>query len=129
MKLIYLKIDGTARLETAKVNQRMIEMPDGYHPITNDSVWQDGRRLRDPILIMVQGVLGPYGANMTEEDTRHVLYEIDVAEKAFKPASVSKMWMRTLAAMAGWLMKYGIPLSIFALAAYLVITQLIKGAP
>lgn len=129
MKLIYLTIEGQAKLENVRINQRMIEMPDGYHPVTNDSVWQDGRRLRAPILILVQGVLGPYGASMAEEDTLNVLYEIDVAEKAFKPQSVSKMWQRALGRAIAWVMKYGIITAVALFVMYYVLQAMFGGGP
>jgi hypothetical protein len=127
MKLIYLTVDGRARIENTKVSTRLIEETDGYHPVTNDSVWQDSRRIREPILFLTQGVLGPYGASMTEEDTLNVLFEIEAAERAFKPQSVSKMWQRWLANGFDWLMKYGITLFIVAIAAYAIAGSFLGG--
>lgn len=127
MKLIYLTVDGRARVENTKLGTRLIEEPDGYHPVTNDSVWQHSERRREPIMFIVQGVLGPYGASMTEEDTLNVLYEIDVAEKAFKPQSVSKMWHRAFAAIFDWLMKYGIILFIAGATGIAVAQSLLGG--
>lgn len=120
MKLIYLKNDGQAVTENATIGARLVEMPDGYHPMTNDGVWQDAKRRRPPVLLIVQGVLGPYGASMTTEDTLHVLYEIEVAERAFRPQNVSKMWARKLAAMFAWMVKYGVMLFMLALAAWAI---------
>jgi hypothetical protein len=127
MKLIYLTVDGRARIENAKIGTRLVEEPDGYHPVTNDSVWQDAKRLKDAVMIVVQGVLGPYGASMTEADTLQVLYEIDIVERAFKPQSVSKMWQRWFANAFAWFMKYGILLFIIAIVGYSVI-QSFMGA-
>ena len=127
MKLIYLTVDGRAKVEKTNVSTRLIEMKDGYHPVTNDSVWQDSKRIRDAILFIIQGVLGPYGASMTEEDTLNVLFEIEAAERAFKPPSVSKMWQRMLAAAFDWLMKYGIILFIATAAAVGVIQSFLGG--
>jgi hypothetical protein len=118
MKLIYLTNDGKARVETAKVGTRLIEMPDGYHPITNDSVWQDAQRKSDGMMILFQGVLPAYGGTMAEADTMNVLREVEYAEKSFKPMSNSKMWQRSLASLWAFGMKYGITLFIVILAAY-----------
>jgi hypothetical protein len=107
-KLIFLTVDGRARIENTKIGTRLIEMPDGYHPLTNDSVWQDAERMRPPAIVLIQGVLGGYGSNMTREDVLTTLYEIELAERAFRPASVSKMWMRALARMIEFMMKWGI---------------------
>jgi hypothetical protein len=128
MKLIYLTVDGRARIENAKIGTRLVEEPDGYHPVTNDSVWQDAKRLKDAVMIVVQGVLGPVGASMTEADTLQVLYEIDIVERAFKPQSVSKMWQRWLANAFAWFMKYGVILFIVAITGYAVINSLSGGA-
>jgi hypothetical protein len=127
MKLIYLTVDGRARIENTKINTRLIEETDGYHPVTNDSVWQDSRRIREPIMFITQGVLGPYGATMTKEDTLNVLFEIEAAERAFKPQSVSKMWMRNLAAIWEWLAKYGIYIFIAAAAGYALVSSILGG--
>lgn len=127
MKLIYLTIDGKAKIENAKLSTRMVEMQDGYHPVTNDSVWQDAKRRWEPALVVIQGVLGPYGASMTKEDTLNVLYEIDVAERAFKPQSVSKMWQRALANAVTWMMKYGIWALVIAFVLFNVAQAFYQG--
>ena len=130
MKLIYLTNDGKFRVETARVGTRLIEMPDGYHPITNDSVWQDAKRKSDGIMILIQGVLGPYGSGkgeMTEEDVLTTLREVEYAEKSFKPMSNSKMWQRSLASMFAWFYKYGITLFIAGIAGYALVTQFTEG--
>jgi len=127
MKLIYLTVDGRARIENAKIGTRLVEEPDGYHPVTNDSVWQDAKRLKDGVMIVVQGVLGPYGASMTEADTLQVLYEIDIVERAFKPQSVSKMWQRALANAWAWILKYGLILFFIGMGGYSII-QSFTGA-
>lgn len=128
MKLIYLTNEGKARIENAKIGTRLVEMPDGYHPVTNDGVWQDSKRRSDAVMVLMQGVLGPYGSSMTEEDTLNVLLEIELAERAFKPQSVSKMWQRSLAAMFDWFMKYGIILFIVAITGYAIVNSLTGGA-
>jgi hypothetical protein len=127
MKLVYLTNDGKARVETAKVGTRLIEMPDGYHPITNDSVWQDAARKSDGMMILFQGVLPAYGGTMAEHDTLNVLREVEYAEKSFKPMSNSKMWQRSLAGLWTFGMKYGITLFIVALAGYSIYTSFTGG--
>ena len=127
MKLIYLTVDGRARMESSKIGTRMVEMPDRYHPLTNDSVWQDARRRADPAVVIIQGVLGPYGATMANHDIRVLLYEIKLAEKAFKPASVSKMWQRMLGRFVDWIMKYGIIVSVVLFIMYYVVQAMFGG--
>jgi len=127
MKLIYLAVDGRATIENTKLRTRQMEMPDGYHPVTNDSVWQDAKRLRDSIMVIIQGVRGPYGATMEVEDVSSVLYEIDVIERAFKNQSVSRIWQRAFARFGEWLLKYGILLGFAVLALSMVANQLLMG--
>lgn len=94
MKLFYLTVGGNATCESTKLRERFIEMLDGYHPVTNDSVWQDAQRRREPMLFIIQGVRAPYGGTMAEKDVSLLLYEMELRERAFKPNSVSKMWWR-----------------------------------
>ena len=114
-------------MESAKVGTRLLEMPDGYHPLTNDSVWQDSKRKSDAILFLAQGVLGPYGATMGDQDTMNVLREVEYAEKSFKPMSNSKMWQRNLAAIWTFLIKYGIWLFLLAIAGGAIYADLTGG--
>ena len=127
MKLIYLTNDGKARVENSKVGTRLIEMPDGYHPITNDSVWQDAKRKSDGIMLLFQGVLPAYGGSMAEDDVLNVLREVEYAEKSFKPMSNSKMWMRSLSALVAFGFKYGMLLFIVALAVWSLYPTLTGG--
>jgi hypothetical protein len=128
MKLIYLTVDGRARIESANIRARMVEEPDGYHPLTNDSVWQDSKRRREPVLVLTEGVLGPYGSSMAEEDILHLLFDIDLAERAFKLQSVSKMWQRSIAAAIAWLGRSLPYLFIISIIAYAVYTTYFGGA-
>jgi len=127
MLVFYLTVDGRAVKEKVKLKQRMIEMPDGNHPITNDSVWQDARRRRPPVMIIVQGVRGPYGATMENEDVSSILYEIECDERAFRPPSVSKMLWRQLTAVGSWLMKSGFYVAIMLLVVYLLWSSVLGG--
>src|SRR4030042_1396810 len=116
MKLIYFTNDGKARVETAKVGTRLLEMPDGYHPVTNDSVWQDAKRKSDGVMFLFQGVLPAWGGQMTEQDTVNLYREVKYAERCFKPMSNSKMWQRSLAAIWAFFVKYGIWLFLVLIA-------------
>jgi hypothetical protein len=124
MKILYLKVDGMCRVENWKVNARNLEMPDGPHPVTNDSIWQDSKRLGPAVMMVVQDVLGPYGASMASEDVKTRMYEVKLASMAFRPPSISKMWQRMLANAFDWLMKYGIIIFIVIMAGYSVLGSL-----
>lgn len=107
MKLIYLTVDGRAKVETCRLGgERMFETPDGYHPVTNDSIWQDAKRVKDSIMVIVQGVRGPYGATMEEKDVSLLLYDMELKERSFKAQSVSKMWARAFARLGEWVIRY-----------------------
>jgi hypothetical protein len=128
MKILYLKAAGLCKVENWNGNERNLEMPDGPHPVTNDSWWQDSKRTGPPILMIIQGVLGPYGGSMAAEDVKTRMYEVKLASMAFKQPSVSKMWQRMLANAFAWFMKYGIILFIVAITGYAVINTLTGGA-
>lgn len=118
MYLIYLGVDGSARLERAAVRERLIEMPDGIHPVTNDSVWQDAKRIRQPAMVFIQGVRAAYGSTMEAKDIELVLYDLEVKERALKKPKISKMWVRTLAAIGRWFLTYWTILMTIILIAY-----------
>jgi len=127
MKILYLKVDGLCKVENWKVNARNLEMPDGPHPVTNDSIWQDSKRVGPAVMMVIQDVLGPYGSSMASEDVKTRMYEVKLASMAFKQPSISKMWQRWLANAFEWFMKYGIILFIIAITGYSVI-QSFMGA-
>ena len=124
MKLFYLTVDGTCKVSNWTINARNLEMPDGPHPVTNDSVWQHSKRTFPPVMVVIQDVLGPYGASMASEDVKTRIYEVKLASMAFKQPSLSKMKWRWLANAFEWIMKYGIILFIIAIAGYSVISSL-----
>lgn len=127
MKILYLKVDGLCKVENWKVNARNLEMPDGPHPVTNDSIWQDSKRTGPPVMMVIQDVFGPYGASMAAEDVKTRMYEVKLASMAFKQPSISRMWQRMLANAFAWFMKYGIILFIIAISGYAVISSLTGG--
>jgi len=127
MKLVYLTVGGNATTESTKLRERFIEMPDGYHPVTNDSVWQDAKRRRDPMLFIIQGVRAPYGGTMAEKDVSLLLYEMELRERAFKPNSVSKMWWRALLRLFGAI-KNSLPMIIIGgIIALVLYDEFVKG--
>ena len=116
------------RVEKTKLNARYIEMPDGYHPITNDSVWQDDKRMRQPTLILVEGCLGPIGADMTEGDVSSMLKEVEIIKRSHKPQHISKMWMRALQRFFDFLVAKGFPVLILVFVAYVLFMSVQGGA-
>lgn len=128
MKILYRKVDGLCKVENWKVNARNLEMPDGPHPVTNDSVWQDSKRIGPAVMMIDQDVFPPYGASMAAEDVKTRMYEVKLASMAFKSPSISRMWQRWFANAFEWFMKYGIILFIIAISGYAVLNSLTGGA-
>ena len=64
---------------------------------------------------------------MADPDTMNVLREVEYAEKSFKPMSNSKMWMRSMAAIWNFLLKYGIWLFLVAIAGSALYADLVGG--
>lgn len=102
-------------------------MPDGYHPVTNDSVWQDAKRMMEPLLIIIQGVRGPYGGTMENKDVSSVLYEIELAERAFKRPKISKMWMRSLERLINFIQTKGLYIGVIIFILYFVAQSMFAG--
>lgn len=119
--------DGSCVIEKARVNTRFLELPDGYHPLTNDSVWQDDKRRQQPILVVFDGCLGPLGADMTEEDIKTLLTEIEMIKLAFKKPTISRMWMRWLSKMFSAMLKYGVTTIVFIMMAYYIGIAMYQG--
>lgn len=123
----YHRVDGTMRVEKTKLNARYIEMPDGYHPITNDGVWQDDRRKGPPMMVIVEGVLGPIGADMTETDVSGMLTEVEIVKRSHKPQHISRMWMRALQRFFDFVGSRGIPTLIVIFIGYVLYSAFSGG--
>jgi hypothetical protein len=128
MMIQYFTVDGRCVIEKANVNARYIEMRDGYHPITNDSVWQDSKRLKPPVMAIFEGVLGPLGSDMSVQDVKGILLEVQIIKRSHKTQSISKMWMRALARVFEFVYTRGIPIGIIIFALYFVGSAMLKGA-
>lgn len=128
MIIQYFTVDGRCKIEKSNVNARYIEMPDGDHPITNDSVWQDDKRTRQPILCIFEGVTPPLGADMSAEDIESLLTEIELIKLGFKKASVSKMWWRALERVMDFIVKKGLYIGVIAFALFFVGQAMLQGA-
>lgn len=125
--MLYFTVDGRCIAEKTKLNSGLIEMPDGYHPITNNSVWQDARRVKDALLIIIQGVRGPYGATMEDQDIARLLYDLELEERAFKKPRVSKMWWRALQRLGEMFLKYGLYVFIMGMVIYYAASAMLQG--
>lgn len=127
MRLIYLTVDGREIVEKAKITQRIIEEPDGYHPLTNDAVWHNVRKRPDERIVILDGVLPPLGSMMAHEDIVSLFREEIAMEAGFQKKPVSRMWGRAFARAGDWLLKYGLTTAVTMAAIVLVANQLIYG--
>lgn len=128
MIIQYFRTDGTCKIEKANVNARYIEMPDGMHPLTNDSVWQDDKRRRQPIVCIFEGVLPPLGADMTVEDVESILTEIELIKLGFKKVSVSKMWARAFARVVDFFISKALYIGIIIFVLYMIVQAMLGAA-
>ena len=128
MRIIYITVDGRAKVEKTRTTPRLLEMPDGYHPVTNDSVWHDAKRRLEPVLLVIQGVRAPHGGTMEKDDVSRVLYEIELAEKALKKPRISKMWMRQIEAFIEFVQKKGLYIGVIAMVLYFLAQSVLEGA-
>lgn len=126
-RVFYFMVDGSASVEKIRRIPPLLEMPDGYHPVTNDSVWQDAKRIRDPIMVLIQRVRAPYGGTMENEDVSNVLFEIELDERAFKKHKVSKMWARAFERVVDFILTKGIFILILIFIGYFIV-QAMLGA-
>ncbi len=78
-------------------------------------------------MIIIQGVRGPYGATMENEDVSSVLYEIELAERAFKGPSVSKMWQRALLRLFEFIYSKGLMILIMIFFGYFIAQAMLAG--
>ena len=127
MMIQYFTVDGRCVIERSNVDARYIEMRDGYHPISNDSVWQDDKRRRQPIMAIFEGILGPLGSDMGVEDVRGLLREAQIIKRSHKSQSISKMWARALQRILKFILTMGLPTAIILFAIVIIAQALMEG--
>lgn len=109
------------------INERYIEMRDGFHPMTNDCVFQDSQRRRDNSILIAEQCTIPLMSKTGDPEMETLIREYIVAESKFKQPTVSKMWARTFRAIGAWLAAYGIPLCIGLFVIGVVANALLQG--
>jgi hypothetical protein len=105
----------------------LIEMKDGYHPVTRDSVYQDIDRKKDPICIIWQGITPPQGAQTTDEYMNNLLLTIEMVRMSRRQQSVSRIWFRRLQAAGDWLLTYGVTAMIFLFLGAVLLNSFLGG--
>ena len=119
--------EGQIFAEKAPVNGRYIEMRDGYHPLTNDSYWQDEKREAPPVLLLFENVLGAHGSEMAEQDVKTLLTESVIITRMHKKHQVNRRWMRLVARFMDWLKTYGLYFFIMIVVVYIVSDAVFVG--
>lgn len=129
MKLIYLTVDGREIIENTRINsgRRLLEEPDGYHPITNDSVWHDTKKRHNTRMLVIDGVTPLLGADMTHADLETTFNESIVEEVSYRKMPVSKMWARAFARLGEWVIKYSPILIMGAIIIWALYNSMIGG--
>jgi hypothetical protein len=125
--LQYITQDGRMIEQKTVINERYIEMRDGFHPMTNDCVFQDSQRRRDNSIIIAEQCTIPLMSKTGDPEMETLIREYIVAESKFKQPTVSKMWGRSLRALGAWIAAYGIPLGIALLVIGVIVDSLLKG--
>ena len=127
VRILHFTVTGQAMMEKTRVNARYLEMPDGDHPMTNDSFWQDSERRQMPIIAFFEGVPGALGSDMVAKDMENILTEIELIKLSFRNQGVSKMWVRAIMRMFGGVFKVGLPTLIFIFMAYFIVQAMLEG--
>lgn len=71
---------------------RMVEFRDGYHTLSNSSIWRGGSVDKDAICIVWQGRSSPEGQGAAE--VRFAMKESNRLKDNRQPIGVSKLWIR-----------------------------------
>ena len=93
MRTIFIGASGHAYPEIVKTYSRLIEMPDGYHPVTKGAIYRDSKKREQALMIMWHDVSDPDGADLTA-DYIDVLKENETLKICKEKPSVNKMWWR-----------------------------------
>jgi hypothetical protein len=125
--LRYITQDGRMVEQKTVINERYIEMRDGFHPMTNDCVFQDSRRRKDNSILIPEQCTVPLFSEMGDAEMATLFREYVVAESKYKQPTVSKMWIRSLVALWDWIRGHGVALMIGLFIIYIVGNALLQG--
>ena len=96
MRIIALTVgaDGIIRADRIPPNKRIIELPDGAHPLMADAIYYDIDNKGPPIVIYWHGFPAPEGHPLNEEQEAAYLKEtLSLVQHRFRPV-VSRLWSR-----------------------------------
>lgn len=101
MRVFYTTSSGLATVEEVKPHVRVIEMKDGLHTITKDSVYRDIENERNAMVFIWQDVTPSQGGSLTED----ALLSIEVAKMNRQSTKISRYWKRKYARGMWWFLR------------------------
>lgn len=104
MKALYVGTNGRVFAEDVSPNIRLIEEPDGLHPIKPDNIWRnDGRPAAswgpdESLCVIFQGESAPetWGEGLTAEFVKQMMKDDFILKLHDQKQSVSKLFWRRL---------------------------------
>jgi hypothetical protein len=127
VRTIYITPDGRAKAEKTRLFQRLIEEPDGYHPVNPEAIWHDDQRRKQPLMVIWNMVINPQGSKLPEEAVKGIERECEIIKRCRRKQSISRIWGRMLERAMQFLSSYGIMLLVFILIASVVIRSMMGG--
>lgn len=104
MKCVYLSTNGRALAEDLPPNCRLIEEPDGLHPLRPDNVWRNDASMTqtwgpdDSLAVIFQGAASPetWGEGITKEFVTRELVDDFLLKLHDRKQHISKVFWRRL---------------------------------
>lgn len=96
MKAIYLTGSGLAEVEDIKLNKRLIEFKDGYHPTDPGAILTHREHKYPPLVFIWQGRSNMEGAMPTVSQLADFCKRTEAAKHHNRKVGISKRWVRRL---------------------------------
>ena len=98
MRIVFAASNGHIYVEKAAHRFKLIEEPDGFHPMTNESIWTHDGRVGESFVLIWQGTASPEGNPMTKDFATQILKEDAILKVHRGKMTVSRLWSRKLMA-------------------------------
>lgn len=96
VKAIYLTGAGNAEAEDIKLNKRLIQFKDGYHPIDPGAVMTHVKHAYPPLVLIWQGRSNMEGASPSVDQLADFCKRTESAKHHNRKVGISKRWVRRL---------------------------------
>jgi len=104
IKVIYVSVSGRAIVEDINSNMKLVEEPDGLHPLQPSNVWRnDAHRIAsfgpdDSIAVIWQGITSPesFGEGLTKEFVSRQITDDFILKLHASKQHISRYFLRTL---------------------------------